>query len=148
MKKIIYNKYVILFLNHTWGIIMTLIGYMVRLVLLSMGVKGRKEGFARLYKVGKGWGGVSLGTTIIVACDCDDKDIVGHEQGHGIQNAFFGVLFPFLIAIPSAIRYWYREIVRRRDRVAYALLPQYDSIWFEGQATLIGMIYRNFYQGE
>ena len=144
MKSIIYNKYVILFLNHTWGIIMTTIGYIARLVFLVLGIKGRKEGFVRLYKVGLGWGGLSLGTTVIVACDCDTEDIISHEIGHGIQNAIFGVLFPFLVAIPSAIRYWYREFkYYRRDK-----LPKtpYDSIWFEGQATLIGIIYRVFYQ--
>lgn len=42
---------------------------------------------------------------------------------------------PFVIAIPSMIRYWYREIIWRKDRQKYYQLPKYDAIWFEGQAT-------------
>ena len=43
---------------------------------------------------------------------------------------------PFVICIPSAIRYWYRELKYYRK----GLYPEtdYDSIWFEGQATKWG----------
>lgn len=45
---------------------------------------------------------------------------------------------PFVISIPSAIRYWYREILSRVDFQKYKQLPDYDAIWFEGQATRWG----------
>jgi hypothetical protein len=53
-----------------------------------------------------------------------------------LQNLIWGPLFPFVIAIPSAIRYWYRELKYYRK----GLYPDtdYDSIWFEGQATKWG----------
>lgn len=63
---------------------------------------------------------------------------MAHECGHGIQNIIFGPLFPFLVAIPSVIRYWYREVIWRKDRERYFQLPKYDDIWFEGQATRWG----------
>lgn len=135
------NKATILFLNHTWGIIMTLIGYAARLVFLCKGVKGISRGFVKVYKVGIGWGGVSLGTTVIVAHDSGEYTI-SHEVGHGIQNAMYGVLFPFIVAIPSFIRYHYRERLYRKG-----IRPKtsYDAIWFEGQATKLG---RKYFKGE
>ena len=38
-----------------------------------------------------------------------DMPLIRHEGGHGIQNIIFGVLMPFLVSIPSFIRYWYRK---------------------------------------
>lgn len=132
------NNRKILFLNHTWGIPMTLIGYGARLVFLCCGVKGSKRGFARVYKVGKGWGGLSLGTTIIVAKDCATNSTIAHEVGHGIQNAMYGIFTPFIVTIPSAIRYHYRRHLQKKG-----ITPKtsYDDIWFEGQATDLGMSY-------
>lgn len=132
------NDRKILTLCHTWGIIMTLIGYAARLVFKLTGIKGTQIGFVKAYKVGYGWGGISLGTTIIVAHDCCDPHTVAHEMGHGIQNAMYGVFFPFIVAIPSFIRsryythLWNKGITPKRD---------YYSIWFESQATKLGLEY-------
>jgi hypothetical protein len=41
----------------------------------------------------------------------------------------------FVITIPSAIRYWYREI---RARKGLKNETGYDDIWFEGDATRRG----------
>lgn len=132
------NKRKILFLSHTWGIAMTLIGYGARFVFLCTGNKGEKRGFAKVYKVGKGWGGVSLGTTIIVARDCATTSTIAHELGHGIQNAMYGIFTPFIVSIPSAIRYHYREHLKKKG-----VKPKtgYDDIWFEAQATKLGIEY-------
>jgi hypothetical protein len=48
---------------------------------------------------------------------------------------------PFLVAIPSFIRYWYRELLVRSGEKKYADLPDYDSVWFEGWATKLGKKY-------
>lgn len=132
------NKRVILVLNNTWGIIMTLIGYAARLVMLFKGVKGEKQDFARVYRVGYRWGGVSLGTTIIVAKDQCDHYTIAHETGHTIQNAMFGILFPFIVAIPSMIRCQYYNNLHRKG-----ITPKrsYYAIWFEGQASILGLNY-------
>ena len=62
--------------------------------------------------------------------------IKNHEHGHAVQNCLFGPLMPFVVAVPSFTRYWYREYLKRvRHR-----MPEtpYDSVWFEGQATRLG----------
>lgn len=43
----------------------------------------------------------------------------------------WGPLFPFVIALPSAIRYHYQNW---RSKKGLENKP-YDAIWFEGQAT-------------
>jgi hypothetical protein len=136
------NKKIILVLNNTWGIIMTLIGYVARIVMRCKGVKGEKQDFAMLYRVGYGWGAISLGTTIIVANDQCSEYTLAHETGHTIQNAIFGVLFPFVIGIPSLIRCQYYNHLQGKG-----IKPKrsYSSIWFEAQASMLGLDYR-FYK--
>ncbi len=46
---------------------------------------------------------------------------------------------PFVVGIPSMIRYWYREL--KYNRKGKVPPTSYDSIWFEGQATRIGVNY-------
>lgn len=48
---------------------------------------------------------------------------------------------PFVICIPSAIRYWYREFIWHFNKEKFNKLPEYDAIWFEGQATKWGKKY-------
>ena len=48
---------------------------------------------------------------------------------------------PFVICIPSAIRYWYREFIWHCNKEKFNKLPEYDAIWFEGQATKWGKKY-------
>ncbi len=55
-----------------------------------------------------------------------------HEFGHTVQNCLFGPLFPFLVAIPSATRYWLREIFPNKE------WGPYDGAWFEDAATQCG----------
>ena len=122
--KLIFKRILFYILSCTWGAIMTAIGLVVLLVTLPFGKFGIYHG--RIYKhIGKNWGGVELGCFFL----CDEsagEHTMAHETGHGLQNCIWGPLFPFVIAIPSAVRYWYRD---------------YDAIWFEGQATKWGKAY-------
>ena len=129
------KKFFYWFLSLTWGLPMTFIGLLVALVLLVTGHKPHRFGYTFYFKVGKGWGGLTLGAVIIVSHDCSSSTI-SHEYGHTVQNLIFGP-FELFIGIASAARYWYREIKRKRDPACY--LPPYDSIWFEGQATRLGL---------
>lgn len=45
---------------------------------------------------------------------------------------------PFVVCIPSAIRYWYFEFYRRKHN---KFPCEYDAIWFEGQASRWGKKY-------
>jgi hypothetical protein len=49
------------------------------------------------------------------------------------------------VCIPSAIRYWYRELKYLRN----GLTPPtaYDDAWFEGQATRVGAKFIEEYFG-
>ena len=122
-------------LSFTWGLPMTLIGCMVALVLILFGYKPKRWGYCCYFEVGENWGGVEFGA-IFVTNKNPSQHIKNHEHGHGIQNCYFGVLMPFIVCIPSAIRYWYREYVNRKN--PDKTLKPYDSIWFEGQATRLG----------
>lgn len=118
----------------TWGSIMTAVGLLVALALLVTGHKPYFMGPQMFFKFGTGWGGVNFGP-IAVVCSNASINTEYHEAGHGLQNLIWGPLMPFVVSIPSAIRYWYREWVYRKDKKKYRELPDYDAIWFEAQAS-------------
>ena len=137
--KLILKRILFYIISFTWGGIMTTIGLVVLLVTLPFGKFGIYHG--RIYKrIGKNWGGVELGCFFL--CDeTADEYILAHESGHGLQNCLWGPLMPFVICIPSAIRYWYREFIWHCNKEKFNKLPEYDAIWFEGQATKWGKKY-------
>ncbi len=124
-------------LSLTWGLPMTLIGAVIALSLLVTGHKPHRFHYLIYFEVGEGWGGFEAGGFFVVGRQPTFK-IRQHESGHGLQNIMLGVFMPFLVSIPSAIRYWYREILVRSGKKRYHDLPDYDSIWFEGWATRLG----------
>ena len=139
--KLIFKRMLFYIISFTWGGIMTTIGLVVLLVTLPFGKFEIYHG--RIYKrIGKNWGGVELGCFFL--CDNSaDEYILAHESGHGLQNCLWGPLMPLVICIPSAIRYWYREFIWHFNREKFNKLPEYDAIWFEGQATKWGKKYVN-----
>ncbi len=122
--------------SFTWGAIMSIIGLIVMIIPF-----GHYHVFhGRLYKtIGKNWGGLELGCFFLCGENCQYDNLLGHECGHGLQNIIWGPLMPFVICIPSAIRYWYRELKYTRKGKFPPTL--YDDIWFEGQATAWGKKY-------
>ena len=134
MKKMSRCKFLLLSL--TWGLPMTLIGGVVMLGLIICGKKPKKWGYTYYIEVGKKWGGLELGMFFITN-ENPSLALQYHEFGHCIQNCYFGWLMPFIVWIPSAVRYWYRII---RQKLGYKN-PGYNSIWFERQATELGRKY-------
>ena len=128
------NKVIFWLLSLTWGLPMTLVGAAAALILIMKNYVPTRWGPCWLFVVGEGWGGINLGPVIIVSRTAKIR-IFCHEVGHALQNCLWGPLFPFIIAIPSAIRYWYREWTKPTTN--------YDDIWFEGQATRWGIKYLN-----
>lgn len=122
------NKTKFYILSFTWGIPMTLIGCIVALILRAMGYKPKRYGYCWHFEVGERWGGVNLGIVFITSKN-PSTHTKNHEHGHALQNCYWGFLFPFVIAIPSLVRYWYFILTPNKKH------PPYDSIWFEGQAT-------------
>ena len=131
------NKVLFWFLQLTWGAIMNLIGLIAFLVLIILGHKPRRFHQTIYFLVGSNWGGVNLGFVTIISRSSGETTL-RHEHGHFIQNALYGVLFPFVVAIPSAFRYHYRNWLVRAKRKARSELPNYYSIWFEKQASELG----------
>lgn len=125
-------------LSFTWGLPLTLVGLLVAAVLALCGYKPYKYGYCYCIEVGENWGGCELGI-VFLANKNPAKHTCDHEHGHAIQNTRFGFIMPFAVCLPSAARYWYREYIRRvKGAEAYRALPDYDAIWFEGQATRLG----------
>lgn len=140
------SKRLFYLLTFTWGLLMTLIGGIVALVLTVVGHKSYgKYGCCWVFEMGHNWGGLSLGPVIITSHP-HDSDLMKHEHGHAIQNCLFGPLFPFIVGIPSVIRYWYRELKYLRKGKTPPTL--YDDIWFEGGATRIGTEFIDKYFGD
>lgn len=127
-------------LSFTWGLPMSLLGSIIAFCLLVTGHKPKLFHYFVYFEVGCGWGGFECGCFFFVNKNAT-LHLKQHEAGHGLQNIMFGVFMPFIVTIPSAIRYWYREVVYKINRKKYFTLPEYDSIWFEGQATKLGKKY-------
>ena len=129
------SKFKFYLLSFTWGLPMTLIGCVAALVLLVAGKKPTKYGYCLRFEVGNCWGGASIGFVLITSRTVS-TNIKNHEVGHSIQNCYWGILTPFVISIPSVIRYWYRELKYYRK----GLTPPtaYDDFWAEADATIRG----------
>ena len=127
------------FVSCTWGIIMTLIGALCALALIITGHKPKRFHYNVYFEVGNDWGGFNAGPFFFVNKN-SSIHLKQHESGHGLQNIMLGIFMPFVIGIPSCIRYWYREYKIKKG--FGNKLPPYDSIWFEGWATRLGEIGR------
>ena len=121
---------------------MTIIGLIVTaFCILFLKGKVHKNGWSYIVEIGGNWGGLDLGAVALCGgytTKTPDENWFQHtrrhEFGHSFQNIIWGPLFPFVIAIPSAIRYHYQNYRSKKG------LPnkEYDAIWFEGQATRWG----------
>ena len=132
-KMLIKHRWLYWLLNFTWGILTTLCGLLLSLAMLCIGKKPKRWHSVWYFQIFDKWGGMEMGTMFLR----DNSNYIStnnHEYGHTFQNAILGPFFIFIVAIPSAIRYWYQEIRRRQHKPNV----EYDLIWFEGSATDIG----------
>lgn len=127
-------------ISFTWGLPMTLVGVVCALALLVTGHKPKRFHCLVYFEVGENWGGFNVGCFFVCAKN-SPLYLRQHESGHGVQNLMFGILMPFVVSIPSFIRYWYREWLVRSGRKTYDELPDYSSVWFEHQADVLGKKY-------
>lgn len=124
-------------LNLTWGLPMTIIGALIGVGLWLCGSRSKTYGGGRCFEIGRGYGGFSVGLTFVVARGSGES-VRRHELGHSIQNAVLGPFMPIAVGIPSAVRYWYREL---RARLGKRVTVPYDGIWFEASASALGEKY-------
>lgn len=131
------NKKTFYILSFTWGLPLTLVGLIVAAVLRCVGCKPTKWGGCYYFEVGKDWGGVNLGVVFVTSKN-PSTHTRNHEHGHAIQNCYLGVFMPFVVCIPSAVRYWYRRVKTKLGRKNKTC---YYSIWFERTASDLGNKY-------
>ncbi len=111
------------FWQFTWGLPVNIIGLLVFLVTLR-GHRREKFCNAVITYIPGNWGGVSLGIFIFM-CEGKDKawehDTKIHEYGHTIQCLLLGILYWFVIGIPSAIWCNFPPCVnyRKKNNVSY-----------------------------
>lgn len=133
--KLFLKRFLFYYLSFTWGIILSMIGLLMIIPFLVTKRFGTYHG--RIYGIfpscfGENWG-FEMGCFFFLAENMKDNDYIKrHECGHGIQNAVYG-LFQIVIQIWSFLRYWYREFKFYRKHKQPT--TEYDSIWFEHQAT-------------
>lgn len=131
------NEVLYWILEWTWGIIMSLIGLIASLITMCFGVKPKRMCYTYYLQTRKCWGGIDLGYTFI-RDTTSSGSITKHEYGHTFQNAVLGPFFIFLIAIPSAIRYWTITPINNWRKKHGKTPKAYDAIWFEDHATQFG----------
>lgn len=136
MKKVLFWT-----IQLTWGLITNIIGGLIFLVLFIAGYRPKRFAEMLYFEVGENWGGFNCGFVTVV-CKKHSVHTIHHEHGHFIQNFYFGP-FMILIQLASIIRYWYRVYIQKTNPEKYATLPEYDAIWFEGQASGLGYKYCN-----
>lgn len=121
-------------LQFTWGLPLNIIGFIIALFLIITGHKPKRHKLCLYFEVGEYWGGLELGFFFLID-KVSSTHTKNHEVGHAIQNSWFGPFF-LILWIAGAIRYNYRNLIRKIN--PNKKLPDYDSIWFEGQATKLG----------
>lgn len=150
------NKVIFWLLSLAWGLPMTLVGAAAALILYWKAYIPTRIGPCWVFTVGEGWGGINLGPVIIVSKTAKVRTIC-HEIGHALQNCLWGPLFPFVVAIPSVIRYQLREIKDFKNKTKFTLIFDFAllatsilcllfslnvinaSLWIELVITLIDM---------
>ena len=120
-------------LQFTWGLPMNFIGALVALVLVCHRKKAYKYGWNYCFELPVNFG-LELGIFFIAPID-GSKHTKDHEHGHAIQNIYFGPFCIGMVSIPSATRFWIREI---QYMIKKPPKTKYDDAWFEGQATKSG----------
>lgn len=126
------SRVVYYILSFTWGLPMNIFGIVFALVMLCIGKRPKKHGWNYYFEFNIDWG-LELGIFFIAPKDASDH-LKNHELGHSIQNIYYGIFTIGVITIPSAVRFWVRNIQGKRGKI----LPPYDCVWFEGSATASG----------
>lgn len=122
-------------LNLTWGLPLTLVGFLVTILLFPFTKRYKYKYIYYIELPMKSSWGLSIGMTFISGKGSSAK-LRSHEFGHTVQNAMFGPFMLLLVSIPSVTRYWIRELKRYFN--PDVKLEPYESVWYEKTATNIG----------
>jgi hypothetical protein len=129
----IKHRWLYYLLQFTWGLPMNIAGALVALVLVCHRKKAYRYGWNYCFELPVNFG-LELGIFFIAPIN-GSKHTKDHEHGHAIQNIYFGPFCVGMVSIPSAARFWIREI---QYMVKKPPKTKYDDAWFEGQASKSG----------
>lgn len=135
-KVLVKQRWLYYLLLFTWGIIMAIVAGLVAGVLAFVNLFTKNMEFKKYKGVLeirflKNWGGMDLGL-VYVRDITSAESVSNHEVGHSYEIPWMGPLFPFAVAIPSAIRWWIRRLQPNKQH------KPYDSAWFESAASECG----------
>ena len=135
------HRWLYYLLTCTWGILTTICGLIAAGVMkiaefCGAPVEVSVDGWMIKAKAGpRLWGGCSIGLVYFRDFD-SSEEVDAHEFGHSFQNCLLGPFWIFLVGIPSAVRYWIREL--KYGRKGKTPPTVYDAAWFEDTATQCG----------
>lgn len=115
-----------MFLQFTWGILQTVAGIIIGLLLELSGRVERVDEYKQHFVIrfrGKHAWGVSLGAVIILHTAYGSKT-VAHEYGHCCQSAMLGPLYLVIVGIPSFLRACLWRLLKLPHSQYYAGYPE------------------------
>lgn len=140
-KFLLKHRWLYYLLAFTWGLLQTVIGFIITLVLLyaKLFFKDRIhfKKYKWIYAISAGpkyWGGFSMGLTIVRDQKSSEEYLNTHEFGHSISQLWLGPFFLFTVGLHSSLRYWVRKLQGTKDRKR----PPYDQYWAEDAASQCG----------
>ena len=108
-------------LSFTWALPTTILGAIVALALRCAGYKPTKFGPCWCFEMDVNFG-LELGL-FFIAPKGNYYSLKCHEIGHHLQACFlFGPLALFVCSIPSAIRFWLREMKTFKSKTIYSII--------------------------
>ena len=133
------RKFLYMFISFTWGIIMSFVGAVTSLILLALGYKPIKYRSAWYFICGRNFNGLSLGPCFIIGRH--NFEFIPHQYGHCIQNCIFGAFYPFIIALPSLIRAWYRTTYFYRKSDIFEAVAMFIIVY--ALFTIVASLFHN-----
>ena len=125
----IFKRVIFTVLQCTWGMLQTLAGAAVFLVLI------KREHFIYRAGIGTLWGrgeSLSLGLFFFVSGQSPEdrqKELCAHEYGHSIQSLVLGPLYLPVIGLPSSLWCMMPYFERRRARTGRSYYSLYTERW-------------------
>lgn len=143
-KFLVKHRWLYYLLACTWGIIQTIVGLLITLVLLYARIFFKEyihfKKYKWIYAVSAGpeyWGGFEMGLMFVRDQKSSEKYLDTHEFGHTICQLWTGPFYLFTIALHSATRYWVQTIREWRGKADKN--PPYDQYWAEDAASQCGL---------
>lgn len=143
-------------LSFTWGFIITSIGAILALCLLITKHKPKLyNGYVHFSILNSNWGGMSFGPFIFTDTEPSNQ-LLNHECGHSIQNIILGPFMPFIVSIPSAVRYWLRTFKTIKGKYIYisifsailyviSFVFLFTNVWYVGMSILLYIIILDYW---